>query len=62
MKQLLIGLLIIGAVACIPRTDAAKPYIDLPEEIPIAKIGDTLEVYKKSGDTIYIRFANQRNK
>lgn len=40
-----------------------KPkYIDLPEEIEVAKDGDTLTVYKTTKDTVYIGFANKRNR
>lgn len=36
--------------------------IKLPEEIQLAKVGDTMRVYKVTRTTIYIGFYNKRNR
>ena len=35
--------------------------IDLPEEINVSSVGDTLKIERITSDTIFVVFANKRN-
>lgn len=57
-------LCVVGAILLLSLGFEKNPpkKIDLPEEIQLAKVGDTLEVYRVTRSTIYIGFHNKRNR